>query len=83
MNYEWIGKTIKKKNLIQNIEKNLSKNRKKKQSKISSKNQSELAACEQKFTREKRIFVQRPFSHSAKIRVQKFTPQNHSRLCIN
>ena len=38
MNYEWIGKT---KNLIQKKRKN-------------SKNQSEIAACEQKITSEKR-----------------------------
>ena len=44
-----------------------------------SKNQSEIAACEQKTTTEKRIFVQTPFSQSTlKLERKKFTPQNHS-----
>ena len=40
MNYEWIGKTISKKKSDPKIKKN-------------SKNQSEIAACDQKTTREK------------------------------
>ena len=44
-----------------------------------SKNQSEIAACEQKTTTEKPIFVQTSFSHSTlKLERKKFTPQNHS-----
>ena len=37
-----------------------------------SKNQSEIAACEQKTTSEKAIFVQKLFSHYFKIRAKKF-----------
>ena len=66
MNNEWIGKTIWKKNPIQNIEKN-------------SKNQCEIAACEKKAQARKRIFVETPFSPSTlKLEGTKFTPQNHS-----
>ena len=56
------------------LEKNpIQKNRK------NGKNQSEIAACEQKITTEKRISVQTPFSHSTlKLERKKFTPQNRS-----
>ena len=44
-----------------------------------SKNQSEIAACEQKTTTEKPNFCSNNvFSLYFKIRVKKFTPQNHS-----
>ena len=64
MNYDWIGKTI--------FKKSDPKNRKK------LKNQSEVAACEQKTTREKGNFCSGTvFLLYLKIRAKNFTPQNH------
>ena len=66
MNYEWIGKTTKKK-------KSDPKNRK------NCKNQKEIAACEQKTTSEKAKFCSNTvFSLYVKFGAKKFTPQNHS-----
>ena len=59
MNYDWIGKSIKKKNPIQKIEKN-------------SKNQSQIDACEQKITSKKANFCSNTvFSLFFKIKVKK------------
>ena len=64
MNYEWIGKTVKKK-----IDR---KNR------TTSKNQSEIATCHQKFISKKANFCSNTvFSLYFKIKAQKFTPQNY------
>ena len=63
MNYEWIGKTIKKTG--PKIEK-------------SNKNQSEIAACEQQITSEKAKFFKTSFSHYFKVRAKNFTQQNQS-----
>ena len=61
MNYEWIGKTIWKKNPIKKLEKK------------NCKNQREIAACEQKTTSEKANFCSiTDFSLYFKIRAKKF-----------
>ena len=60
-------------------ENHLEKNPIQKIEKKNSKNQSEIAACEQKTTSEKAIFVQTPFSDSTlNLERKNFTPQNHS-----
>ena len=64
--YEWIGKTIWKKNPIQKIEKTV-------------KIKVKLPHVNKKPQARKRIFVQTLFSHSTlNLEQKKFTPQNHS-----
>ena len=66
MNYEWIGKTIWKKNPIKKFEKPV-------------KIKVKLPHVNKKPLARERIFVQKPFSHSTlKVEQKSFTPQNHS-----
>ena len=66
INYEWIGKTISKKNPIEIIEKTV-------------KIEVKLPHVNKKPLARKRIFVQTPFSHSTlNLEQKKFMPQNHS-----